>query len=173
MKESDCLYPKERQKLLRMVRRDQNIRLHGDFSKVETALEMYKIDHLNQVQLIKILKIINEPSVKNIGQKGAEAVWLIVQHSTSNLKLMIDVLDSMKKLGSINPNNTCYKGIAFLTDRINMLQGKKQIFGTQIWVPPSISEPIPFPIKDIENVDKRREKYGLKPLKEVLDNFEK
>ncbi len=164
MSQKSCKFPKEREKLRRLIKRDQYIRTHGDFTKVETVVEMYRIDLLNQKQLKKILDNVKVPTVQNIGTVGTEAVWLIAQHAMNDLELMLRVLGMMQKIASNSPDDTYYRGIPLLIDRSNILQGKKQLFGSQFWADPTTGKPSPFPIEDIENIDARRKKYGLEPF---------
>ena len=160
-----CKFPQERLILLKLAKRDQNIRIHGDFERVETILKMSKIDLANQKQLEKILKIIKTPTTINIGEDGAEAVWLIAQHSGYNLRLMKRILQLMRQATKVNPKNGYYKGIPYLVDRINIMEGKPQVFGTQFWASPN-GKPEPYPIVDENKVEGLRRLYGIRPFSE-------
>lgn len=158
-------FPHERQELLKLFKRDQDIRLNGDFNNPETLLRMAKIDYANQKKLKKILKKIKTPTVRNIGSDGAEAVWMIAQHSANDLEFMKKVLSLIRKATEKNPENSYYKGIPYLIDRINYLSGKRQLYGTQFLA--GLSGKVePYPIKDVANIDERRNKYGLGPFKD-------
>ena len=78
-----------------------------------------------------------------------KAFWLLIQHQDNDVELQKQCL---KRCNFELKNN------AFLTDRVLINQVKKQIYGTQF-----IGE-----IKDKKNVDKRRAKMGLEPLKDYL-----
>lgn len=126
---------------------------------------MTRIDYANQKQLKKILKKIKTPSTRNIGSDGAEAVWMIAQHSANDLEFMKKVLLLIRQATKNNPKNSYYSGIPYLVDRINYLSGKHQLYGTQFLA--SISgKAEPYPIKDIKSIDERRKKYDLKPFKD-------
>ena len=155
-----CKFPEERKKLLRIYKKDQFIRIHGDFNKPETVLEMARIDLKHQAQLVKILENIKLPSVKNIGYDGAEAVWLIAQHAAYNLALMKEALKLIQITTKTDPKGGYYRGIPYLVDRINIMEGKPQLHGTQFWANPS-GIPEPYPIKDLKNIDKIRRQYNL------------
>lgn len=167
-----CKYPKERAQLVQMSKLDQDIRLTSDFTKGVSLLAMSKLDIANQVQLKKILRTIKEPSVENVGEDGAEAVWIIAQHASNDLEFMLKVLKLMEKTTENNPQNGYYRGIPYLIDRTNVIQGKKQIFGTQFYG--GGDKPQPYPIKNIKKIDDLRAHYGLKPFqeyeKEILKN---
>lgn len=160
-----CRFPQERVKLLKLAKKDQDIRIYGDFEKAETLLKMSKIDLANQKQLEKILKTIKVPTTKNIGDDGTEAVWLIAQHAGYNLRLMKEVLRLMRQATRVNPKNGYYKGIPYLVDRINIMEGKPQVFGTQFWASPS-GKPEPYPIVDKSKIENLRRRYGIRPFSE-------
>jgi len=96
-----------------------------------------------------IIKPYGYPTQESIGKKGMEAFWLLIQHQDRDLKFQEECL---KNCDFENEEK------AFLTDRVLLNQGKKQLYGTQF-----IGE-----IKDKKNVDKRRKAMGLKPLAEYL-----
>lgn len=160
-------FPEARKKLLKMYKEDQNIRAHGDFNDVNTVLRMAKIDLRHQKQLKKILESIKLPSVKNIGYDGAEAVWLIGQHAGYNLQLMKRILNLIKRTTKRNPKNGYYRGIPYLIDRIRVMEGKPQLYGTQFWNNPS-GIPTPYTIDDKKGLEKRRAEFGLQPFSEYL-----
>lgn len=162
-----CRFPQERVKLLKLAKRDQDVRIHGDFNKVETVLETYRIDQYNQRQLKKIIQKIKSPSIQKIGPDGAEAVWLIAQHAANDLQFMKEVLRLIKLTTKNNPENGHYRGIPYLTDSISFMEGEPQQFGTQFWPDPVSGKAIPYPVKDIKNIDVRRKKYGLRSFKQT------
>lgn len=164
MSSVDVKFPKERQQLLKMVEADQKIRREGIFNEVETILEMNRIDLANQKKLMKILDKVKLPTTKNIGYDGAEAVWLIAQHAGYNLQLMEDALKLIKISTRNSTKNGYYRGIPYLEDRINILRGKPQIYGTQFWNN-SLGNPIPYPIKNEHKLEINRKKFGLGSFK--------
>jgi hypothetical protein len=54
-----------------------------------------------------------------------------------------------------------------LSDRVLNAEGKKQLYGTMIFVKPDGTF-APNPIEDEANVDKRRAELGLQPLAEYI-----
>ena len=56
------------------------------------------------------------------------------------------------------------KDLAYLTDRVLLAEGKKQIYGTQFMQVDGKSEP--RPMEDPEHVDDRRKEVGLEPIAE-------
>jgi len=86
-----------------------------------------------------------------VTEQGELFAWLIVQHSQ-------DINFQKKCLGLLeeSPSTVQRKQhIAYLTDKILVNEGKRQLYGTQF------SNGNPFPIKDRKNLDKRRGKMSL------------
>jgi len=57
--------------------------------------------------------------------------------------------------------------LAYLTDRVRVVAGEKQLYGTQMTYTKD-GEMVPSPIEDEANVDARRKEAGLPPLAEYL-----
>lgn len=153
--------------MLAMAKRDQDIRVKGDLNKAEIMLAMSRIDLANQKQLVKILDVIKTPSVKNIGQDGALAVWLIAQHASYDLALMKRVLRLIRSATKSNRKNGYYRGIPYLLDRIRIFEGQPQLYGTQFFMGTN-GRPNLYSVQDQKNLDKRRAAYGLEPFKDYL-----
>jgi len=60
---------------------------------------------------------------------------------------------------------------ALLKDRILMREGKKQIYGSQLYFNQVTKQLELWPIEDDENVDARRASVGLEPLAEYMKRF--
>ncbi len=169
---TDCKFPKVRSQLIKLRMHDQYLRVTGDLHDPKTIKAMVKRDKQNQQELKIILNKIKEPSVENIGYDGAQAVWLIAQHAADDLGFMKHILKLMKSIAKVNPSNSYHQGIPYLIDRINMLEGKPQIYATQFKSGPK-GELAVYKTRDIAHVDKRRSKFGLGPFenykKQVLE----
>ncbi|MBS1533035.1 MAG: hypothetical protein JSU01_22230 [Bacteroidetes bacterium] len=70
-------------------------------------------------------------------------------------------------------HNASPENYAYLTDRMLVNKGKKQLFGTQVRVNTKTKHTRPLPIQDSTNVDVRRKAVGLSPLKDYLKQFNK
>jgi hypothetical protein len=73
-------------------------------------------------------------------------------------------LETLKQ--AVENGNAKPSEYAFLLDRVNMRQGKLQIYGSQLMVSTN-GKSYFFPIKDEPNVNRRRKSVGLPPLEEV------
>ena len=133
---------------MREIEQDLRVRLAKPGKELPNYL-IYAIDICHNYRLRQIINKFGYPTRKLIGKNGMKAFWLLVQHQDYDISLQEDCLtycdfDSQEK--------------AFLTDRVLINKGKKQIYGTQF----------NFPIEDIKNVDKRRRQMNLESLKEYL-----
>ena len=76
---------------------------------------------------------------------------------------------------SLNPSKLpkeelSQSNLAYLTDRVLLAEGKKQLYGTQFTVVDGKWKP--RPLEDEANVDKRRAEVGLPPLAEYTKLIE-
>lgn len=119
------------------------------------------VDRSNTARLIEIVNAIGWPTISKVGIEVSECAWLLVQHATAELKFMKECLALMKQAsdGDVSPSN-----VAFLEDRILIMEGKSQIYGTQFH---DVGNGFaPYPIEDIERVDERRARVGLDTFSE-------
>ena len=123
------------------------------------------IHRQDSICLNKTVKILNEYGwlgKSRVGSKANQAIWLVIQHA--------DLEKQQKYLPLLR--NSVEKGesegwhLAFLEDRILMRTKKKQIYGSQTIWDKTISKYKIYPIEDVKNVNKRREKIGLEPIEE-------
>ncbi len=125
------------------------------------------IDAENVQKLVKIVKQFGWPKLSEVGEKGSEAAFLILQHA--DLKLQIECLPMFRKMAESREAEL--SDLALLEDRVLVRQGKKQLYGTQLKSMAGVKEMLIEPIEDEENVDKRRAKMGMGPLAKYLKGF--
>ena len=70
---------------------------------------------------------------------------------------------------AVEKGNARASSLALLEDRVALRQGKKQIYGSQVWK--LDGKWYVQPLEDPENVDKRRAEVGLQPLNEYTQYF--
>ncbi|QIH39233.1 hypothetical protein G7A72_10615 [Flavobacterium sp. Sr18] len=107
--------------------------------------------------------------INEIGKNASNDFWILVQHSDKFPEFQKNVLKSMKKelkKGNANPDN-----YALLLDRVNVNSGEKQNFGTQVNYRLNGQAKPKIGLIDSLNIDKRRIEYGLKPLKDYLNQM--
>ena len=161
-----------RQELLGMEVTDQEIRgfaaehfASGDPLPEEVGRRWHEVDTANTARLGQIIERHGWPGKSLVGEDGAAAAFLLVQHADLEpefQKRSLVLLEQAVKDGEAKPAH-----LAYLTDRVRRHQDQAQVYGTQCqWID---GEPVPFTIEDPEHVDERRAAVGLGPLSEYLE----
>ena len=99
-----------------------------------------------------------------VGEKGAEAAFLIAQHADHDVDFQKNVLKYLQE--TYKNENATGQQVALLTDRIRVAEGKSQLYGTQAQF--RNGEVRFHQIEDSTNVDQRRANMGLPPLSEYV-----
>ena len=144
--------------LLQMARDDQeSVRIMGaDPSRPLTEAERRQ-DHethaRNGALIRKIVQDHGWPGVSLVGDDGAGAAWLVVQHMDEDPEFQRRCLELMQHAfaaGEVQPRN-----LAYLTDRVLSHEGKPQMYGTQ---GRGVTSP-----EDEARIDRNRAEIGLPP----------
>jgi hypothetical protein len=163
--------PSLRAKLLKMEAADQNIRKQAlaQFSKTGERvtipmlwilLRMDCVDKSNTKSMRRIVDKQGWPGKSMVGSDGASAAFLLVQHAdkdTAFQKKCLPLLQEAAEQGDASKSD-----MAYLTDRILVAEGRKQLYGTQCSWKDTVVEM--DPIEDSLHVDERRAEVGLEPL---------
>jgi hypothetical protein len=154
-----------RDELLLMTKADQEVRNRINWTNPEPALveEMQRVDRQNAKRLSEIADRHSWPSKSLVGEDGAHAAWLIVQHAVHDRDLMKRCLAKIRELSrsEVSPSD-----VAYLTDRVELFERGKQVYGTQLRI--EKDGVVVEPIGDPANVDERRAAMGLGPLTEYV-----
>lgn len=126
--------------------------------------EMEAVHVENAALLDRAFDAIGWPGRSKLGDDGARAAFLVLQHAISRpdvqrrgLALMLDAIAA----GDANALDAAY-----LSDRIAVFEGRPQIFGTQFdWAGGLLS---PAPVEHPEGLDERRASVGLPPIAEAI-----
>lgn len=157
-----------RDELLRMARADLALRaalaaegkLHQGYHPAMEAL------HLRHgARLWSILDALGWPDAARVGEEGAEAAWLIVQHAIGMPLLQRRVLAQLEH--AVRAGSVPAWQWAMLFDRVAVLEGRAQRFGTQL-EPDAEGWARPCRLEDPAGVDARRARVGLEPLAQRL-----
>jgi len=127
------------------------------------TMAMNRVDVANTDRLREIVDEHGWPGRSLVGEEGAEHAWLLAQHASAQLdfqRRVLDLLTAAVAAGEATPRQ-----LAYLTDRVRMLEGKEQIYGTQS-IRDEGGHPVPYPIEDPDHVDERRAGAGLESLGE-------
>lgn len=138
--------------LLHMSEADQAMRAR--VTQYKNAWD-FSIDEQNTTRLKEIVEEQGWPMISRVGAVASRAAWLLIQHSP-DLNFMKRCLKIMKALPAdeISPLD-----LAYLEDRVLMMSGELQVYGTQFKGKGKKFHV--YPIKDHDNVDDRRARVGL------------
>ncbi|HQR08610.1 MAG TPA: hypothetical protein PLN21_17425 [Gemmatales bacterium] len=170
--------PALREELLKRTKTDQEARFALiNFMKANDNLDMTKLSQEKQVEYMKLSEAVGKADQENtkwlkaviekhgwptftlVGKDGAQSAWLLVQHADADPKFQRQCLDLMIKQPK---TEVSLSNLAYLTDRVLLAEGKKQLYGTQFIR--ILGKSQPRPLEDEENVDKRRAEMGLSTL---------
>ncbi|PHR28536.1 MAG: hypothetical protein COA36_06580 [Desulfotalea sp.] len=161
---------KELQKhLISLATKDQDLlgklSKSGDLANYtdEVHPELKVVLESNTQKAKEIIKRYGWPTLGLVGEKGSDAMFLIVQHSVLDEAFM----QSCVPLLAEQVSNKEAKGsqLAFLQDRTLMQKNKPQLYGTQ-HIENENGKIVPYHIENAEEVDQNRLKLGLESLKE-------
>ncbi|MDD8016932.1 MAG: hypothetical protein PHP42_01030 [Bacteroidota bacterium] len=124
----------------------------------------------DSINLIKVTKILDEKGwvgKDKVGMQANQTLFLVIQHS--DLKTQEKYLPMMRE--AVKKGNASASALALLEDRTALGQGKKQIYGSQIFTNHQTHKSYVAPLEDPDNVDKRRTEVGLGPLSDYVYQF--
>ena len=161
-----------------MAATDQDARQHldchprrdGAMSEQELAAaeRVRAVDAANTAQMKRIIAERGWPGRSLVGDDGAQAAWLLVQHADHDLafqRACLELLGQAVQTGEADPSHHAY-----LTDRVLLAEGNQQRYGTQFRLVAGSWQP--RPLIDPDRVDERRRQVGLEPLADYRRRFE-
>jgi hypothetical protein len=158
---------KLRRDLLEMARRDQAMQQDlkanplgpGRHERIAATFRE------NNRRLHAIFRRFGWPGEALAGKDGSNAAWLLVQHADEDKSLQRLALQKLET--AVRKGEASRPNLAYLTDRVRVNAGQKQVYGTQLdW--PDADHPRPKPTEDMPNLNKRRASMGLEPIEEYL-----
>jgi hypothetical protein len=105
------------------------------------------------------------PTIGLVGKESSGKFFLLIQHADADPDFQAKMLKFIKKQvknGSVKGSN-----YAFLADRVRLAQGKPQLFGSQLEYTAQGNAQSKNLAKP-QNVNKRRQKYGMETLEAYL-----
>ncbi|QQS38521.1 hypothetical protein IPM62_04050 [Candidatus Woesebacteria bacterium] len=146
---------------------DQELRKKLESEDSKTLWDkINKVDRENTKRLKSIVADIGLPTISKVGKKASCNAWLLVQHSP-DLKFQKAYLKMMLK----HKNDIALKNIAFLTDRILMYEGKRQIYGTQVSFDKKTNRWELYQVTDKKKLNRLRKEMGLGTIEKYLRGF--
>ena len=172
-------YDKPLQKeLLEIFVDDQNIRNKavraskklGDHNPtVDSLVKIMKYkDSLNLIKVTRILDKKGWIGKDKVGEQANQALFLVIQHA--DLKTQEKYLPMMHK--AVKEGDLPASFLPVLEDRVALRQGKKQIYGSQLYRNQKTNAYYVAPLEDPDNVDKRRTKVGLDLLADYVKKYD-
>lgn len=138
---------------------DQNTRSSGTYDP--------EIDKQNLIKIVSLIEHCGMPTLKEVSKKQMNAIWLVFQHAdNTNRKKYFPLLKKSAENGDLEKSN-----IALMEDRILMMDGKPQLYGSQISQNRETNKWEIYQLDKPETVDKRRAEVGLGSLKEYVKNW--
>jgi hypothetical protein len=143
----------------------QELAENGEISADEYHPSIQQVHIKNTARMKAIIGQYGWPGNALVGEEGAEAAWMVVQHSVLDRKFMQLCVPLLEQ--AVKKNEAQGWHLAFLRDRLLTLAGQPQIYGTQFdhdeegW-------PVPFPIANPANVNQKRAELGLNSLEERI-----
>lgn len=149
--------PDLRDELLAMRQVDQAAR--GVGTDGPDPARMMAADSVHTARMKAIVAEHGWPTTRLVGDDGARAAWLLVQHADRHPAFQRECLTLMKAAdpGEVDPVN-----LAYLTDRVLVNEGKPQVYGTQFWTVDG--EMVPRPIADPAKVETLRAEVGMETM---------
>jgi hypothetical protein len=142
--------------LVMMFKEDQSARKKGE---VDIAGDEQRSERLKE-----IIAEHGWPTFDLVGEDGAEAAWVIAQHSDLDPEFQREALDLIKQAAA---EGQASKGnVAYLEDRVAAGAGQPQTYGTQVGCVRGKAKV--GLLKDPERVDELRAEAGLEPLADYL-----
>jgi len=124
---------------------------------------MQRLHNQNATRLAHIIDDIGYPTVERVGEAANAAAWLVIQHAIGQPAFMRKCLQLLEE--AVAEQQADPKHLAYLSDRIAVLAGQPQRYGTQFdW--DEQGKLSPNTCDDRAAVDRRRAKLGLNSLAE-------
>jgi len=137
-------------------------------AQVDSAIKAAHIaDSLNIIKVTQIIDKYGWLGPQDVGINGSQALFLVIQHaSLATQKKYLPMI-----MTAVKDGKTLSSNLALLEDRINMREGKTQIYGSQVFRNKATGKMCFYPIADPDHVDERRKTMGLQPLADYAKLF--
>lgn len=153
---------------------DQKYRKMSDSIKIKFGYDSKELqdvfrtigekDFFNLIKVKYILDTYGWLGADSIGISGNEALFLVIQHA--DLETQEKYFPMMK--AAVADGTLEKSSFALLQDRMNLSQGKKQIYGSQIRRDNQTNLYYVRPLEDPDNVNMRRKEVGLESLEDYV-----
>ncbi|WP_115463074.1 DUF6624 domain-containing protein [Winogradskyella aurantiaca] len=139
---------------------------HSHLSLKEWKATKDSIYRSNQVRAEQILNKYGYPGYDVLGKNGTYLYFALVQHADHDPEFQKRALNMMRH--EVEYQNASPQDFAFLTDRVELNTGGKQIYGTQVTYNLISGKASPRSTIDPDQINERRAKVGLEPIETYL-----
>ncbi|MEU8434139.1 DUF6624 domain-containing protein [Streptomyces sp. NPDC029216] len=122
--------------------------------------DLLRIDAENATWLKAVVAEHGWPGFTLVGEEGADAAWLLVQHADRDPGFQCEARDLLQ--AAVDAGEAPSRHLAYLTDRVLVNSGRPQLYGTQ-YTGHDADSLRPHPVQDPEHLDERRAGVGLEP----------
>jgi hypothetical protein len=152
-----------RDELLRRAERDQQARRPAE----PDPEAMAQVDAENLPWLKETIAHNGWPTRSMVGEDASHSAWLLVQHADRDPAFQRHCLDLLAVAAA--DGEADQQCVAYLTDRVNLAEGRPQEYGTQVIA--RDGQWMPRRLRDSDGVDDRRAAVGLEPMADYLTRF--
>jgi hypothetical protein len=160
-----------RQELLALVEQDHAFASAPDHDPNSDQVQRQRLELLGRLRrrLVQILDTYGWPGRSLVGEDGAEAAWMLALHTMPDPDVLRRCLRLLE--GAAAAGEAPSWQVAFLVDRLSLVERNVQVYGTTICRQPDASFAPPL-LEDPEQVDARRRAVGLPPLEQDIRRIE-
>lgn len=124
-------------------------------------------DSVNILRLKRVLDSYGWLGPDKIGDQGSTTLYLVL--GNSDLKTQEKYLPLM--IEAVNQNKAPKSQLAHIEDKVDLKQGQRQKYGTQIGTNQKTGASFVFPLTDPDKVDELRKEAGLESMADYVKNF--
>lgn len=175
--QTDVKLPAVAKQIDLMIEHDQSVaKRHIEFMnqnvksgspEMKNLMDEWKsVGDADKIQLRTLFKENGFLGYSEVGEQSSHHFLQMVQRFDDDATFQQEVLVEMKKnIDKINANPIEF---AYLTDRVNLNQGKPQVYGTQLKINEKGTSYEPKTVIDPLNLNKRRAEVGLATIEEAV-----
>lgn len=156
----DSIWKTDQDIRFKLIKLQQEGKMNSDATK-ELVQHMKTQDSVNLDQVESILQ---NGWPDDLNMQGNQTIFLVIQHA--DLQTQKKYLPVIEK--AMQDNKTFPANLALLKDRMALREGKKQIYGSQIFIDSNTGKKYVQPLQNPEEVDKLRAEVGLPSMETYL-----
>lgn len=126
-------------------------------------------DSLNYFLLKDIFAKHGYPNYDQVGERGSNNFWLLVQHQDRHPAFQDSVLTKMKI--EVDAGKASATDYAYLIDRVRVNTGRPQVYGTQMQLNKDSTSFEPKPVIDPSKLNERRQHVGLSSIGDYTEGM--